>query len=53
MLNLSKNAAVVFLGFDPPAKGDHIPIFQDIVVLTEGLDEVILVSSAQGVDLEA
>jgi hypothetical protein len=53
MLNLSKNAAVVFLGFDPPAKGDHIPFFQDIEVLTEGLDEVILVSSAQGVDLEA
>jgi amino acid transporter len=53
MLNLSKNAAVIFMGFDPPAKGDHIPFFQDIEVLTEGLDEVILVSSAQGVDLEA
>ena len=53
MLNLSKNAAVIFLGFDPPAKGEHIPFFQDIEVLTEGLGEVILVSSAQGVDLEA
>jgi amino acid transporter len=53
MLNLSKNAAVVFLGFDPPAKGDHIPFFQEIEVLTEGFDEIILVSSAQGVDLEA
>jgi hypothetical protein len=53
MLNLSKNAAVIFMGFDPPAKGDHIPFFQEMEVLTEGLDEVILVSSAQGVDLEA
>ena len=53
LLNLSKNAAVVFMGFDPPAVGEHIPFFQDIEVLTEGLDEVILVSSAQGVDLEA
>lgn len=53
MLNLSKNAAVIFMGFDPPAIGDHIPFFQDIEVLTEGLNEVILVSSAQGVDLEA
>jgi hypothetical protein len=53
MLNLSKHAAVIFMGFDPPAKGEHIPFFQDIEVLTEGLGEVILVSSAQGVDLEA
>lgn len=53
MLNLSQNAAVVFMGFDPPAVGDHIPFFQEMEVLTEGLDEVILVSSAQGVDLEA
>jgi len=53
LLNLSKNAAVILMGFDPPEKGDHIPFFQDMEVLTEGLDEVILVSSAQGVDLEA
>ncbi|MGA8203942.1 MAG: amino acid permease [Woeseiaceae bacterium] len=53
MLNLSKNAAVIFMGFDPPATGEHVPFFQHIEVLTEGIDEVILVSSAQGVDLEA
>jgi amino acid transporter len=53
LLNLSKNAGVIFLGFDPPAKGEHIPFFQDIEVLTEGFDEVVLVSSAQGVDLDA
>ncbi|MGB5344587.1 MAG: hypothetical protein WBN23_00335 [Woeseia sp.] len=53
MLNLSQNAAVIFMGFHPPAKGEHIPFFQDIEVLTEGLAEVVLVSSAQGVDLDA
>ena len=53
LLNISQNAAVVFKGFDPPAKGEHIQFFQDYEVLTEGLAEVILVSSAQGVDLEA
>ncbi|MDH3578766.1 MAG: amino acid permease [Gammaproteobacteria bacterium] len=53
LLNISQNAAVVFKGFDPPAKGEHIQFFQDFEVLTEGLSEVILVSSAQGVDLEA
>jgi len=53
ILNVSKKAAVIFMGFDAPTKGDHIPFFQEMEVLTEGLDEVILVSSAQGVDLEA
>jgi amino acid transporter len=53
LLNISQNAAVVFKGFDPPAKGEHVQFFQDFEVLTEGLSEVILVSSAQGVDLEA
>jgi len=53
LLNISRNAAVIFLGFDPPAKGGHIPFFQEIEVLTEGLGDVLLVNSAQGVDLEA
>ncbi len=53
LLNISQNAAVVFKGFDPPAKGEHIQFFQDFEVLTEGLGDVILVSSAPGVDLEA
>lgn len=53
ILNISRNAAIVFMGFDPPAEGEHIRFFQEYEVLTEGLDEVILVSSAQGVDLEA
>jgi hypothetical protein len=53
LLNVSGNAAVVFKGFDPPAEGEHIQFFQDFEVMTEGLAEVILVSGAQGVDLEA
>jgi amino acid transporter len=53
LLNVSRNAAVVFKGFDPPAKGDHIRFFQDFEVMTEGLAEVILVCSVQHIDLEA
>jgi amino acid transporter len=53
LLNVSGNAAVVFRGFDPPAAGQHIQFFQEVEVLTEGFAEVILVSSAQGVDLDA
>lgn len=53
LLNVSRNAAVVFKGFDPPAKGDHIRFFQDFEVMTEGLAEVILICSVQNVDLEA
>jgi amino acid transporter len=53
LLNISQNAAVVFKGFDPPAEGEHVQFFQNYEVLTEGLSEVILVSSAQGVDLDA
>ncbi|MGD8810033.1 MAG: amino acid permease, partial [Gammaproteobacteria bacterium] len=53
MLNVSRGAAVVFLGFDPPAEGEHIQFFQEIEILTEGLRDVVLVNSAQSVDLEA
>jgi hypothetical protein len=53
LLNVSRGAAVVFLGFDPPGAGEHIPFFQDIEVLTEGLGDIVLVNSAQPIDLEA
>jgi amino acid transporter len=53
MLNISRGAAIVFLGFDTPGEGEHIPFFQEIEVLTEGLRDVVLVNSAQAVDLEA
>jgi len=52
-LNVSRTAAVVFLGFDIPRQGDHIQFFQDVEVLTEGLPDTVLVCSVQGVDLEA
>jgi amino acid transporter len=52
LLNVSRKAAVVLLGFDPPPEGEHIQFFQDVEVLTEGLPDVILVNSAQSVDLE-
>ena len=41
------------MGFDPPVAGEQIPFFQDYGVLTEGLPDVVLVSGAEGVDLEA
>jgi hypothetical protein len=53
LINISRKAAVIFLGFHPPAEGEHIQFFQDIEVLTEGLPDVVLVNSAQRVDLEA
>jgi amino acid transporter len=53
IINISQNAAIVFKGFNPPAKGEHIQFFQDFEVLTEGLTEVVMVSSAQRVDLDA
>jgi len=53
LLNVSRGAAVVFLGFEPPGEGEHIPFFQDIEILTEGLRDIVLVSSAQAIDLEA
>lgn len=53
MLNVSRSAAVIFIGFDPPAEGEHIQFFQDVEVLTEGLGDVVLVHSGQSVDVEA
>lgn len=53
LINISQKAAVVFLGFDPPAEGEHIQFFQDTEVLTEGLPDIVFVNSAERVDLEA
>jgi len=53
LLNVSRGAAVVFLGFDPPVEGEHIPFFQEIEIFTEGLRDIVLVSAAQAIDLEA
>jgi hypothetical protein len=53
VINTSKEAAIVFFGFHPPAKGAHIQFFQDIEVLTDGLPEVVLVCAAQQLDIDA
>jgi amino acid transporter len=53
LLNVSRNAGIVLIGFEPPAVGEHIPFFQEIEVLTDGLHDVILVSSGQTLDIEA
>jgi amino acid transporter len=53
LINVSGNAAFVMLGFTVPAPGEHIEFFQEIEVLTEGMPDTILVSSAGKVDLDA
>jgi Amino acid permease/Solute carrier family 12 len=53
VVNTSREAAIVLLGFDPPAEGEHIQFFQEIEVLTEGLNDVLLVHAAQELDLDA
>lgn len=53
LLNVSRGAAVVFLGFEPPGEGEHIQFFQETEILTADLRDVVLVNSAQAVDLEA
>ncbi len=53
MISISGNAAVVMLGFTVPTPGEHIEFFQEIEVLTDGIANTVLVSSAGNVDLEA
>lgn len=53
LLNVSRTAGIVMLGFEPPPAGQHIQFFQEIEVLTEGLHDVILVSSPKQLDVDA
>ena len=53
VVNTSREAAIVLFGFQPPAEGEHIQFFQEIEVLTDGLNDVLLVYSAQELDLDA
>jgi hypothetical protein len=53
LLSTSRNAGVVMLGFTPPDPHGDIEFFQDIEVLTDGLHDVLLVSSPQSLDLDA
>jgi hypothetical protein len=50
---VSRNAGIVFLGFEPPEPGEYIPFFQDIEVMTDSLHDVVLVCSAEALDLDA
>jgi hypothetical protein len=43
----------VFFGFHPPAKGEHIEFFQRIEVLTDELQDVVLVCAAQDFDIDS
>ncbi len=53
IVQTSRNAALVLLGFHPPEEGEHIQFFQDIEVLTEALPDVLLVYAAQEFDIDA
>lgn len=53
VINTSRDAAIVFFGFHPPANGEHIQFFQDIEVLTDGLRDVVLVCAAQQLDIDS
>lgn len=52
LLLVSSHAAFVMLGFTAPEHGEHIQFFQEIEVLTDGLPDTVLVSSAGKVDLD-
>ena len=53
VLNISSSAALIMHGFLPPEPGDHIEFFQRIEIMTEGMPDTLLVSSAGNVDLDA
>jgi amino acid transporter len=53
MRKRSRKAAVVFIGFDPPEEGNARIFADNYYQVVEHLDTVILVHSAQDVDLEA
>ena len=53
MRKRSRKAAVVFLGFDPPEEGNAKIFADNYYQVIEHLDTVILVHSAEDMDLEA
>ena len=48
----SRTAAVTFLGFKAPAEGEELAFFEAMERLAGGLERVILVDSAGGVELD-
>ena len=49
----SKDAALVFLGFEPPAEGEERPFFTSMEKIAGNLPRVIYVHSTGGVSLES
>jgi hypothetical protein len=51
MRERSAGAAVVFVGFDPPEAEEAVAFHREMCAATEGLRQVLFVSSAGGVSL--
>lgn len=49
----SANAAIVILGFEPPAEGDEVVFFERMEVIAGDLPRVLFVDSAGGMELES
>ena len=49
----SANAAIVILGFEPPAEGDEATFFDRMDTLAGKLPRVLFVDSAGGMELES
>ena len=49
----SAGAAIVFMGFQTPAEGDEVALFNRMEALTQDLPRVIFVDSAGGMTLES
>jgi amino acid transporter len=48
----SRDAALVFLGFEAPAEGDELKFFQSMQRMAGDLERVVFVDSAGGMDLD-
>jgi len=51
--NASRDAAVVFLGFEAPAEGDELAFFESMQRMAGDLERVIFVDSAGGMELDS
>ncbi len=50
--NTSRNAAIVFVGFEPPEEGDEVALFEHVEAMIQDLPNVVLVHSKRSVELE-
>ena len=51
--DVSKNAALTLMGFEPPAEGDECEFFDRMESLVGDLDRVVFVSSVGGMSIES